>query len=166
MAVARTTPAPQADVDCAESAAAVLTNEDPDAMFVHLGDVDHAGHAKGFHPSVALYVEALEAVDSRIGSILQALRGRPNYVTEKWLVLVGTDHGGLGTNHGGGRQNSEINTVWLIVSGDEARKGPIAGPTNQVDLVATALAHLGVSPESSWRLDGKVIGLAPTSAER
>jgi predicted AlkP superfamily pyrophosphatase or phosphodiesterase len=157
---------PRADAECAASAALALTNDDPDAMFVYLGNLDANGHAHGFHPSAPAYREALETIDTQIGSILAAMRARPHFATEKWLVLAGTDHGGEGTKHGGGRQNPTINTVWLIVSGDGALQGPIAGPTNQVDLVATALAHLGVSPRSEWGLDGKPVGLAPVGSER
>jgi predicted AlkP superfamily pyrophosphatase or phosphodiesterase len=150
----------RADAECAASAVLALTEEDPDAMFVYLGNLDHNGHGHGFHPSVAAYREALEGIDAQIGSMLAAMRGRPHYAAERWLVLVGTDHGGVGNGHGGGRRKPEINTVWLIISGDGAAPGRIAGPTNQVDLAATALAHLGIPLESQWGLDGKPVGLA------
>ena len=151
----------QADEKCTAKAVRVLTQDDPDVMFVYLGAVDETGHQHGFHPSVPEYLAALEAADAQVGRVLAALHERPGYDQEHWLVLVGTDHGGQGKNHGGGRTVPEINTVWLIVSGPDAARGPLEGATHQVDLVATALAHLGVPVKPEWQLDGKPIGLKP-----
>jgi predicted AlkP superfamily pyrophosphatase or phosphodiesterase len=153
-----------ADEKCAAKAAEVLNDGDPDVMFVYLGNVDETGHKKGFHPSVPEYMQALQAVDTQIGTILAALHERPRYQDENWLVLVSTDHGGRGTNHGGGRSQNEVNTVFLIVSGDAAIRGPIEGRTDQVDVVATALAHLGVPLKLEWKLDGRAVGLKKTLA--
>jgi Type I phosphodiesterase / nucleotide pyrophosphatase len=151
---------PVADEKCAAKAMHMLSEGDPDVMFVYLGSVDQAGHDKGFHPSVPQYRQALETVDQRVGTILTAMRSRPRFEAERWLVIVATDHGGRGTGHGGGRSVPEINTVFLIVSGAGAAKGPIAGATNQVDVVATALAHLGIAMKPEWKLDGQPVGLS------
>ncbi len=75
------------------------------------------------------------------------------------MIVIGTDHGGRGTGHGGNRETPEVNTVWCIVSGDGAAVGEIEGKTNQVDLVATALTHLGIPLKPEWKLDGRAIGL-------
>lgn len=155
-----------ADEKCAAKAVQVLTDGDPDVMFVYLGNVDETGHAKGFHPSVPEYMQAVEGVDTQIGTILAALHKRPCYQDEHWLVLVSTDHGGRGTNHGGGRDQSEINTVFLIVSGDAVTRGPIEGRTNQVDVVATALTYLGVPLKPEWKLDGRTVGLKKTAGTK
>jgi predicted AlkP superfamily pyrophosphatase or phosphodiesterase len=151
------------DEQCAAKAVQTLNEGDPDVMFVYLGNVDETGHKKGFHPSVPEYIEALQTVDGQIGRILDALRKRPRYREEKWLLLVSTDHGGRGTNHSGGRSQDEVNTVFLIVSGDGAAQGTIPGRTNQVDVVATALTHLGVMLKPEWQLDGRAVGLANTA---
>lgn len=148
-----------ADKRCVTQAIETLKNGDPDAMFVYFGNVDAIGHRTGFHRSVPEYLAALKVVDTHVGELLEALRKRPNYAQENWLILVGTDHGGRGTSHGGGRESSEVNTVWLIVSGHGAKPGKIEGRTNQVDLVATALTHLGVSIDPQWKLDGHAVGL-------
>jgi predicted AlkP superfamily pyrophosphatase or phosphodiesterase len=148
-----------ADVECAAKAVQTLKDGDPDVMFVYFGQIDASGHAKGFHPTVPEYMQAIHNVDGFVGELLSVLRSRPNCENENWLVLVCTDHGGLGTNHGGGHKVPEINTVFTIVNGSGAAHGEIAGPTHQVDLVATALKHLGITPKPEWQLDGHPIGL-------
>ncbi len=75
------------------------------------------------------------------------------------MILVCTDHGGRGTNHGGGHLFPEVRTVFLIVSGPSAARGRIDQPTQQVDVPATALTHLGVELDPAWKLDGRAVGL-------
>ena len=156
----------QADEKCTAKVVDVLAHGDPDVLFFYIGAVDETGHQKGFHPSVPDYMAALETADSQVGRALAALHSRPQYDQEHWLVLVGTDHGGRGKDHGGGRSVAEINTVWLIVSGPDAATGSIEGRTDQVDLVATALTHLGVPLNPEWKLDGKPVGLKHPAADR
>ncbi|MBC7885963.1 MAG: alkaline phosphatase family protein [Saprospiraceae bacterium] len=78
-----------------------LTNHNPDVLFLHYDDVDHAGHDSGFSPTNAAYLAAIEEVDQNIGMVLDALYDRPTYNDENWLILISTDHGGINTSHGG-----------------------------------------------------------------
>lgn len=152
-----------ADERLTAKAVDILTNDDPDVMMVYLGNVDETGHKYGFHPAVANYKKAIEIVDTQIGEVLTALCKRKDFATERWLILVGTDHGGRGTDHGGNRNTPEVNTVWCIVAGDGVEKGEINGKTNQVDLAATALTHLAIELKPQWKLDGQAIGLKKTN---
>jgi hypothetical protein len=147
------------DVAVAAAASKYLRDANPTATVVYLGQVDEAGHKEGFHPSVAPYVKAIEQVDAHIGTLLEAIESRPTREDEDWLVLVTTDHGGSGTGHGGGHDNPEVACSWLVVSGDGAKQGAISGEHGQVDLVPTALAHLGVELDPAWKLDGEAVGL-------
>ena len=61
---------------------------------------DYAGHAAA-SPFVFPYLDAIEAMDVLIGQMIAAMEARPNYAEEDWLVPVTTDHGGIGTTHGG-----------------------------------------------------------------
>ena len=65
-----------------------ISNENPDVLFLHFDDVDHAGHLYGFDPSVSNYTDAIETTDAHINDVLQALYSRPNYANENWLVMV------------------------------------------------------------------------------
>ncbi len=91
-----------------------LSNEDPDALFLHFDDVDHAGHAYGFNIAINEYVEAIETVDTQVGSVIVALTQRPNYANENWLVTLSTDHGGIGFSHGGNTIDEE--NIFVIAS--------------------------------------------------
>ncbi len=73
----------------------------PELMFLHFDDVDHAGHDKGFGLATTEYANAVKVADARVGRILAAVKARPTYGTENWLIVVATDHGGNGTGHGG-----------------------------------------------------------------
>jgi len=126
---------------------------------VYFGSVDESGHKVGFHPSVNLYVAAIEVVDGQVGQLLKAIDSRPSRAAENWLILVSTDHGGKGTGHGDGHKVPEICTVFLIVSGPAAQQGKIEKQTYLVDLPVTALVHLGVKIDPAWKLDGQAVGL-------
>jgi len=153
-----------ADTRATDACIDVLRTKQPDVVMLYQGQVDETGHAKGFHPTVPEYRQAIERVDANIGSVLQTIRDRSTFAQEDWLVIVATDHGGLGTNHGGGRKIDEIRRTFLIVSGPSARKGRTEAPTYQVDVVATALSHLGIAPKPEWKLDGKPVGLKQLAA--
>jgi predicted AlkP superfamily pyrophosphatase or phosphodiesterase len=150
---------PGDDAKVTDQAIALLGEKDPDVLFLHFDDVDIAGHAKGFHPTVPEYTAAIERVDACIGRVLGALRARPTYAQEDWLILVSTDHGGRGTSHSDGADVPEIRTMFIIVSGAAAAREAPAEPTFVVDVAATALAHLGIPLKSEWQFDGKPVGL-------
>lgn len=148
-----------ADQEVIAKASNHLGEADATATVVYFGQVDAAGHADGFHPSVPTYVAAIERVDGYVGKLLESIEARPTRKNEEWLVLVTTDHGGSGTSHSSGHDNPEVACSWLIVSGDAAKPGVISGERGQVDLVPTALAHLGVELDPVWKLDGEAVGL-------
>lgn len=156
----------------------LLTDADLDFMFVYFDIIDITGHSSGFSPQNPSYMQAIETTDGHVGIVLDALRARPTYADEDWLVLVITDHGGVGTGHGG---NSFVERhIWWIASGTAVQKQQIfapdpgsymlAGGVNdsllklspvQADIGVTALHHLlfdiGINPEeqAAWNLDGK-----------
>ena len=104
------------DADVSSEAFNYLTTNDPDMMFLHFDDVDHAGHSYGFSPNVSQYITAIEGVDALLAPIMQSISQRPNYANEDWLVLITSDHGGVGTSHGG--TSIEHQNVVVIASGN------------------------------------------------
>ncbi len=140
------------------AAVELLSNQNPDLLFAYLGQVDMAGHGHGFHPDVPQYRDALAQVDRHVGEILEAIKKRPNAAKEDWLVIVCTDHGGRGKGHGGGHTQPEVRTTFLIFHGPAVQPGTLEKTAN-VDVVATALAHLRISPVPEWKLDGRPVAL-------
>ncbi len=166
-----------------DAAVAQIQDPDVDVLFTYFDAVDLSGHATGFTPNNTVYINAIQNVDVQIGRIIHQLRLRPTYAQEDWLVLLTTDHGGIGTGHGG-NTITERNIWWIGYSDRGIAKqisGPDPGTYNtaslptipaintdtqklapvQVDIAVTALHHLiygsGVRPEqrTDWNLDGK-----------
>ncbi len=132
---------------------------DADLVFVYFGAVDITGHGYGFHPQSPRYTKSLEVVDEQISRILTALRKRPTYDREDWLVIVCTDHGGKGRGHSLGQKIPEVRTGFLILHGPSVRREALPARTGNVDVAVTALTHLGVRIDPEWKLDGRAVGL-------
>lgn len=142
------------DALVARQASRLLATGDPDVLFLHFDDVDHAGHASGFSPANAAYIATIESVDAHVGTLLRALdtrrRAQP---LEDWLVIVTTDHGGTGTSHGG--SSAVERRTFVILNGPNVPRGvTLPTGTQIVDLVPTVLEHMRVPVSPSWSLDG------------
>ena len=104
------------DAEVSNQASSYINSNDPDLIFLHFDDVDHAGHSYGFSPNVSQYISAIETTDSHLIPIINAIEQRPNYANEDWLILISSDHGGVGNSHGG--TSIEHREVPFIVSGN------------------------------------------------
>ncbi|MGW0806369.1 alkaline phosphatase family protein [Nonomuraea sp. NPDC002799] len=141
-----------ADRQVTEAAERHLSQDDPDAVFVYLGDTDEVAHALGaFCPE---YTAALQAQDAYLGRLLDAVRGRSAYAGERWTVLVTTDHGHVDEGGHGGT-SAEERTVFVIAARLGADLGGrLLDRPRLVDVGPTALAALGVEIDPAWDLDG------------
>jgi hypothetical protein len=130
--------------------------QDPDVVFAYFGDVDEVGHAHGFSPYVPEYLAEIADTDAKVGQLLAAMKARKSYAREDWLVLVSSDHAGsIDGSHG--RDEAAHRTI-LFAEWASARAlphGELIGTVNLVDLVPTALEHLGLAAERGWELDGR-----------
>ena len=107
--------------------AAILQLLDPnlDFLFIHFDETDSAGHGFGFSPNVDQYMNAIEAADAEIGEVIEALRNRPTYDDEDWLIVSTTDHGGQGFGHGGNSNNER--KIWWYASNENISQQEIVG---------------------------------------
>lgn len=152
---------PVRDLDVKNKVVAHLGSANPDVLFVHFDQVDGAGHSSGFRVSNPDYMNALHTVDSHVGEIVTALKNRPQYAQEDWLIIISTDHGG--TNNGGhGGQSAEERTIPIILSGKDFDQN-LVDPTTvgHHAIPAIAFKHLGVSVSPSWGWEPGVFGFAP-----
>ena len=59
-----------------------LNTANPDLVVCYQGEVDGAGHAHGFHPTVPQYIEAIETVDKNVGELIANVKSRPHFAEE------------------------------------------------------------------------------------
>ena len=148
----------EADGVVAARAAGHLAEADPDAAFVYLGNPDETSHV---HASIgAEYRAAITLSDQHVGLLLDALRSRPSFAEEDWLVLISTDHGRREDGGHGGLSPEEME-IFILAAGGESRSWPRAGRTFIVDVAVTAMDHLGVPTDPAAPPDGR-----PLSAPR
>ena len=134
------------DAAVSSQAASYISSNDPDLIFLHFDDVDHAGHSYGFSPNISQYISAIETTDTHIIPIINAIEQRPNYANEDWLILVTSDHGGIGNSHGG--TTIEEREVPFIVSGNNVNTQLILKDSSLVS--NNAFNCLGDEPELTF----------------
>ncbi len=72
-----------------------------DFIFVIYEPTDSTGHNLGFSYNNPEYKSAFAQADAYGFEDLQAIKNRETYDTEDWLIIITSDHGGIGTGHGG-----------------------------------------------------------------
>ncbi|MBQ7101621.1 MAG: alkaline phosphatase family protein, partial [Clostridia bacterium] len=73
----------------------------PDFTIAIYEGTDSSGHSYGFSFNNPAYKAGFERCEKFAYSTLKAIEGRDSYETEDWLIIITSDHGGIGTNHGG-----------------------------------------------------------------
>ena len=137
----------------ARSRAGRIAAGSAELLVAHLDDVDGAGHDSGFSEDNPAYLAAIEAQDARVGQLLQAIDGRP--AAEDWLVVVTTDHGGEGTNHG--PMDAANQTIPLIVWSEGGAPGELAAAAapSHLDVFPTILTWLGADADTTAHAAGQ-----------
>jgi len=145
----------EADSIGGDLAAAALSSSDVDAAFVYIGAADELSHESGAIGEE--YRGAIAAADRIVGRLVAAIRSRPMYDQEDWLIIMSSDHGRT-TEGGHGGDSPEERTIPFLVSGPSA-SAALTGSADIVDVAVTALVHLGVELDPAWELDGAPIGI-------
>jgi arylsulfatase A-like enzyme len=123
-----------------EAATQYWRRERPALLFIHLDNVDHAGHDHGWG-STAYYAAVAEA-DRLIGEVISMLDDESAW--DSTYVLVTSDHGG--TPHGHGKNSLEEIQIPWILAGPSVAPGEIAGLVNTFDTAATLAWIFGLGP--------------------
>ena len=112
------------DANNGKNIAKILAAPDaPDAIQYFIDLPDHGGHSEGFYPFSKGYLHALYTSDTYIAGALAAIKGRPTFKDEDWLVMVTADHGGYARSHG--MWGGQASTIPVIL---EERADMMAGP--------------------------------------
>ncbi|MPY55743.1 alkaline phosphatase family protein [Streptomyces spongiae] len=142
------------DALVADTVARLLTEDDPDAVFVYFGATDEAGHDTG--PLSPAYDRALLDQDAHLGRLLEAIEARRSRADEHWTVLVTTDHGHLdGGGHGG--DTPAEREVFVILAEPGTPGGTCLDGPRLVDIAPTVLDRLGIDLDPGWQLQGRVL---------
>lgn len=146
------TPSAEYDTGTTSRAVARLRDADPDAVFVQLDNVDHAGHSYG--AAGQQYLDAIHGVDTQVGQLVAAVKGRASYPNEDWLIMITADHGHTDAGGHGGSSRPERQT-FMIATGAGTAPGSVRHDIKMPDVAASALAHLGIAIDPAWGLDGR-----------
>ena len=122
----------------------------PDLLFIHLPDVDSAGHTVGWMSRFQLIV--ISRTDGFIGDLIAALEAG-DYL-DQTLLIITSDHGGVDRRHGSDSPE-EVTIPWLAVG-----PGVPAGVILESDIVgydtaATASYALHLPLPDTW--DGRPV---------
>lgn len=91
----------ESDEEIKNEVVQVLNTRNPDLLVAQFQDVRNAGVSSAFSENSSAYVDAIQQTDAYIGEIMEALRARDNAEYEDWLVIITSNHGGVGNEHGG-----------------------------------------------------------------
>jgi len=122
-----------------------ITRYGPQVLFVHLPEVDSAGHEFGWGSPEQL--ASIGNADRCIGRILDAVRARG--WQDSTFVLVTADHGGAGKSHGPDDPRSRM-IPWITT-----------GPTECRGVDLTTYADLAVKTEDTFATLCYVLGITP-----
>ena len=121
--------------------------DDIDLLMLYIDDVDAAGHNHRFSTTSPQYIEAVQLVDRQIGEILTAIRNRPTFANEDWLITLCADHGGIDHEHGVWKAPDSYTTP-LLVSSKGIDEGTMCGDPRNLDAAAYIVQHFtGAVPE-------------------
>ncbi|MEU9337468.1 alkaline phosphatase family protein [Streptomyces sp. NPDC048290] len=143
---------PAHDATIAADTESILRDQNPDVLFVYFGQSDIVGHNSG--AASQAYLNQIAVQDAYLGRLRAAIQARPTYATERWTVIVATDHGHLDAGGHGGSAIEERRT-FVLATGPGIAAGARPIDTRLVDVVPTALHQLGIPVDPAWGLDGK-----------
>jgi predicted AlkP superfamily pyrophosphatase or phosphodiesterase len=116
----------------------------PALLFVHLDNVDHAGHSVGWLDPA--YYQAVTEADGYIGRVLDMVTREAAW--DSTYVMVTSDHGGTRKGHG---RNSlaEIQIPWIL-AGPGVAAGQIGIAVNTYDTAPTLAWIFDLEPPQCW----------------
>lgn len=117
----------------------------PTLVFLHLDLMDHAGHTEGFESPA--YANALLHCDELLAALLKKLRDTG--MLSSSIVLITSDHGGVGKKHGG-TSMTELEIPWIIRGPGVVAGKEIQSPLNTFDTASTIAYVFGVQQPSCW----------------
>lgn len=129
-----------------EESVQYIQEKKPVLCFIHIDALDHKGHANG-QGSPEYYAE-LPLVDSRVQRIVEGIKAAGIY--EDSIIMLTSDHGHLGTGHGG-TSMLEMETPFVIFGKGVKKNHEIQETVLEYDIAATVAKILNLPVPQSWR---------------
>ena len=143
----------------ANQAAAYVRRARPNLLFVHIAEVDRAGHRSGWMS--APYGAAVARADAAVARILDA--ADEAYGPGRYTLILTADHGGHGRDHGSADPR-DVAIPWLAWGNGVEPGAQLPTAIRTMDTAATVLWLLGVTVPPGW--DGVPVGGAFTAGAR
>ncbi len=86
------------DAEVLQKSTEEIKNGSSDLIITHFMEPYEAGKAHSFETNDTDYVNALRRFDESVGSLIEAIRERPTYGQENWLVIITSSIGGPAIN--------------------------------------------------------------------
>ncbi len=144
------------DIDALVSAEAAkyIATHAPDLSWIYLQHTDDVAHE---HGDSAIFDQAVNWMDSRIGLVWSAVKRRQAEYNEDWLILVTTDHGRdaeTGRDHG--KQSPRERTIWIATNSKRLNASFEEEPWI-VDILPSIATHMGfeIPAAVQAQLDGQ-----------
>lgn len=133
------------DPELTKEAASYIRVTTPDVYFMQLDFVDGAGHSQGYGSDA--YLKQITQTDALVGEILSAIADAG--VLEESIVILLSDHGGLG--HGHGSDAPECLEIFWGCAGPGIRQGVVLDTEVQImDTAAVVLHAFGLPAPDAW----------------
>jgi predicted AlkP superfamily pyrophosphatase or phosphodiesterase len=122
-----------------------LKQASPNVLFVHLSDVDRAGHSSGWMSEP--YGRAITDTDAALARILSA--ADTAFGAGQYSVIITADHGGHGRDHGSDDPR-DVLIPW-IAWGRGVHQGELRdAEVRTMDTASTVMWLLGVPEPTDW----------------
>ena len=134
-----------------------MRHKRPNLMFVHIAEVDGAGHSVGWMS--APYGWAVKRADGAVSTLLKA--ADQAYGAGEYTVIVTADHGGHGRDHG--TDDARDVLIPWITWGEGVTAGGVVEAVKTMDTSATALWLLGLRQPDAWQGNAAVAAFTPSA---
>jgi len=129
-----------------EESVKYIQEKKPVLCFIHIDALDHKGHANG--QGSPEYYSELSLVDGRVQRIVEGIQAAGIY--EDSIIMLTSDHGHLGTGHGG-TSMLEMETPFVIWGKGVKKNHEIQETVLEYDIAATVAKILNLPVPQSWR---------------
>lgn len=103
------------DEETLNTALQKISDEDNRVIYLSFRNVlDAAQNGGGWNSANTQYADAMRQMDDYIGQLLEAVRVRPDYYYEDWLIIITSNHGGTSDGKYGGMSVEERNMFGIF----------------------------------------------------